>query len=79
MSKTFIGKVVSLKMNKTLLVEVETSRVHPIYKKTIKRSSNYKVHNEDASVKAGDVISFVETRPISKDKKYKFDKIIKQK
>lgn len=71
MSKTFLGKVLSLKMNKTIVVEVESNHLHPIYKKTIKRSKKYKVHNADRQVQVGEIVSFAETKPISKEKKYK--------
>ena len=79
MAKIFEGQVVSLKMNKTVLVEVESKRMHPIYKKTIKRTKKYKVHNESVGVKEGDLVSFTETRPLSKEKKYKLVKVLRAK
>lgn len=69
--KTFVGKIISTKMDKTVVVSVETKRPHPLYKKTIKRKKNYKVHNEDLDLKVGDIIKFVETRPISKEKRWR--------
>jgi len=69
--KTFIGKVKSCKMQKTVVVEVEIKRPHPLYKKLVKKTKNYKVHNENLDIKVGDIVKFVETRPISKDKKWK--------
>lgn len=79
MSKIFNGKLISLKMNKTVVVEVESSHIHPIYKKTIRRTKKYKVHNDNMEVNEGDLVSFIETRPISKEKKYKLVKIVKHK
>ncbi|MBI3980548.1 30S ribosomal protein S17 [Candidatus Microgenomates bacterium] len=79
MAKIFEGPVVSLKMNKTVVVEVESKRLHPIYKKTITRTKKYKVHNESPEVKEGDLVSFVETRPLSKEKKYKLVKVLRAK
>jgi len=71
MAKQVIGKVVSIKMNKTAVVEVQNERPHPIYKKTIRKMKRFKVHNENAEVKEGDVVTIVPTRPISKDKSWK--------
>lgn len=69
--KRFIGKVKSCKMQKTVVVTVTTQRPHPLYKKLVKKTKNYKVHNENLDLKVGDIVKFVETRPISKDKKWK--------
>lgn len=69
--KNILGKVVSVKMAKTVVVEVERQRVHPLYKKIMKKSSRFKVHNEDDSLKVGDIVKIVETRPKSKEKHYK--------
>ncbi|MBI4990607.1 30S ribosomal protein S17 [Candidatus Gottesmanbacteria bacterium] len=69
--KTLTGKVVSTKMAKTIIVEVVRQNVHPLYKKIMHRSTRYKVHNEDSSVKEGDTVKIVSVRPISKDKHYK--------
>ncbi len=71
MKKKLIGKVISNKMLKTLVVEVERKIVHPKYRKVIFRHKKYKVHNEDNNIKLGDLVEIVETRPISKDKHFK--------
>ncbi|MCS6956343.1 MAG: 30S ribosomal protein S17 [Patescibacteria group bacterium] len=71
MKKKLIGKVVSTKMTKTLVVEVERKIVHPKYKKVIIRHKKYKVHNDNKEIKLGDVVEIVETRPISKEKHFK--------
>ena len=68
--KIFQGKITSNKNNKTLIVEVERLLAHPVYKKRFKRSKKYHVHSEEEH-KIGEVIKFVETRPISKLKRWK--------
>jgi small subunit ribosomal protein S17 len=69
--KIISGKVVSAKMKNTLVVEVIRYHRHPLYKKYLKRSTRYKVHCEDSSIKEGDRVKIVSTRPISKEKHYK--------
>lgn len=69
--KILAGIVVSTVMSNTLVVEVVKSRLHPLYKKIIRKTKRYKVHNEDSSVKVGDMVKLVQTRPISKEKHYK--------
>ena len=69
--KTFQGKVVSTKMSKTLVVEVERQKLFPLYKKIVSRSKRYKVHNEDSSIKTGDNVVIQETKPYSKNKYFK--------
>lgn len=73
--RVFTGKVVSRKTEKTAVVEVTRHFAHPLYEKTVKRSKKYHVHDE-LGVNAGDVVSFVETRPISKTKKWKIIEVI---
>jgi len=68
--KIFKGKVIRNKMEKTATVAVERFITHPVYKKKIKRTRNYHVHDEKG-VKIGDVVSFVASRPYSKLKKWK--------
>lgn len=77
MAKIFNGVVVSTKTLKTIVVKVISQRVHPLYHKTLSRSKKYKVHSENNEVKVGDTITFVESKPISKDKRFKFLKIMK--
>ena len=74
--KTRFGRVVSTKMDKTVVVTVETSRRHPLYKKTIKRATKYKAHDEKNQCQLGDVVRIVETRPLSKDKRWRVAEII---
>ena len=69
--KKFRGTVVSTKMAKTAVVVVDGFKMHPKYKKHYKVSKRYKVHDEAGSAKAGDVVEFVECRPLSKDKKWR--------
>lgn len=68
--KIFKGKIVSTKMTNTVTVEVERFLAHPIYKKRFKRNKKYQVHS-DKELKVGDVVKFVETRPISKTKRWR--------
>ncbi len=69
--KVLKGVVTSDKMNKTIVVSVTRFVEHPKYGKRIKKSKKYKVHDENNSKKIGDIVEIVETRPISKDKKFK--------
>ncbi len=72
-----IGRVTSDKLNKTVTVLVERIAVHPIYKKTFKRSKNYLVHDE-LGAKEGDMVDIVKVKPISKNKHWAVKKIIGQ-
>jgi small subunit ribosomal protein S17 len=74
--KTRLGFVVSDKMNKTVVVAVETPKRHPVYKKTIKRVVRYKAHDEENKCKRGDRVRIVETRPLSKDKRWRVVEIV---
>ena len=76
--KLRVGTVVSDKMDKTIVAQVEMLKKHPIYKKYIKRSKRYKVHDAQNECRVGDVIRFVETRPISRDKSWKLVDIIER-
>ena len=73
-TKTLKGVVVSDKMDKTVVVSVSRFVEHPLYGKFYKISKKYKAHDEDNKYKIGDTVEIVETRPISKDKKYKVTK-----
>lgn len=68
--KQFTGTVVSTKMNKTVVVEVVSRFIHPLYKKTLFRTKKYLVHDEKDSAKVGQKIMFSETKPISKKKRF---------
>lgn len=69
--RTFTGTVVSDKMDKTIVVKVDRTKVHPRYHKRYTISKKYKVHDEKNQFKVGDKISFVECRPLSKEKRWK--------
>lgn len=66
--KTRVGKVVSDKMQKTIVVAVETTKPHPLYGKRVKHTKKFKAHDEHNEARIGDVVRIMETRPISKDK-----------
>ena len=68
--KIFQGTVVSDKMDKTIVVSVDTLGVHKIYKKRVKKSTKFHVHDENNTAHVGDVVRFMETRPLSKTVKY---------
>lgn len=74
--KTQIGIVVSDKMDKTVVVKVDRLVKHPVYSKYIKRAAKYKAHDDSNSCKIGDRVMIVETRPLSKDKRWKVREII---
>jgi len=77
--KTRIGTVVSDKMDKTVVVLVESLRRHTLYKKVVKHTSKFKVHDEENKCKTGDVVKIVETRPLSKDKRWRVVEVIGRK
>lgn len=70
------GKIVSDKMEKTVVVNVETIKEHPKYKKKYKTHKKYKAHNEGMDLKIGDIVVIKESKPISKDKKWEVIKKI---
>ncbi|NLO98177.1 MAG: 30S ribosomal protein S17 [Peptococcaceae bacterium] len=76
--KTRIGKVVSDKMDKTIVVEVTPTKSHPLYKKTVKYSKKYKAHHENNEAKIGDTVLIMETRPLSKDKRWRLVKVVEK-
>ena len=76
--KTMVGTVVSDKMDKTIVVAVETRVKHPIYKKTVKRTYKLKAHDEENSCKVGDTVKVMETRPLSKDKRWRLVEIVEK-
>jgi len=78
-AKVRIGHVISNKMQKTVVVAVGTIKRHPLYGKIIRRTIKYKAHCEDNSCGIGDEVRIVETRPLSKDKRWRVDKIIAKK
>jgi small subunit ribosomal protein S17 len=74
--KTRLGLVVGNKMQKTIIVAVQTLERDPIYKKTLKRVVKYKVHDEKNECKVGYKVKIVETRPLSKDKRWRVAEIL---
>jgi small subunit ribosomal protein S17 len=74
--KVRVGKVVSDKMNKTVVVAVDTPRHHPLYKKTIRRVVKYYAHDEDKISKLGDTVKLEETRPLSKLKRWRVVEVV---
>ncbi|MCL2265979.1 MAG: 30S ribosomal protein S17 [Treponema sp.] len=76
--KEFIGTVKSDKMEKTIVVSIETLTLHPLYKKYIKRSKKVKAHDEKNDAKIGDRVRVIECRPISKEKCWKLVEIIER-
>lgn len=76
--KTRIGKVVSDKMDKTLVVAVETKVRYSLYGKTINRTKKFKVHDESNEAKVNDRVLIMETRPLSKDKRWRLVEIVEK-
>jgi len=76
--KTRIGKVVSNKMDKTIVVAIETLVRHPLYKKSIKRTTKFKAHDENNECKVGDKVMIMETRPLSKEKRWRLVEILER-
>jgi small subunit ribosomal protein S17 len=74
--KTRLGKVISDKMDKTVVVAVDTPKRHPLYNKTMRRVVKYYAHDEKNQSKVGDTVRIVETRPISKLKKWRVAEIV---
>ncbi|MBO8126515.1 MAG: 30S ribosomal protein S17 [Firmicutes bacterium] len=73
--KTRIGTVVSDKMDKTIVVAVESLVRHPLYGKIIKRTKKFKAHDENNEAHVGDVVQIAETRPLSRDKRWRLVRI----
>jgi len=76
--KTLVGMVVSDKMDKTVVVKVDQLIKHPVYKKYIKRRAKYKAHDEQNSCSVGDKVIIVETRPLSRDKRWRVREILEK-
>lgn len=74
--REWVGRVLSNKMNKTVVVSVERSVTHPLYRKVMRRISKFKAHDEQNVCKVGDRVRMVETRPISKDKHWRVVEVI---
>ena len=76
--KTKIGKVVSDKMEKTIVVALEESVKHPLYGKVVKRTYKLKAHDEENACGIGDKVKVMETRPLSKDKRWRLVEIVEK-
>lgn len=76
--KTLIGIVDSNKMDKTIVVKVETAVRHPIYKKIVKRTYKLKAHDEENICQIGDKVKVMETRPLSKDKRWRLVEVMEK-
>ena len=76
--KVRTGKVVSDKMDKTIVVAVEDHVKHPLYKKIVKRTYKLKAHDENNECKVGDTVKVMETRPLSKDKRWRLVEIMER-
>lgn len=74
--KVYTGKVVSDKMDKTVVVAVTRTFQHPLYKKTVKEITKFKAHDEENKCKTGDTVQIIESRPLSKDKRWQVIKIV---
>ncbi len=76
--KTRMGRVISDKMDKTVVVAIETMVRHPLYGKTIRRTTKFKAHDADNSCGVGDMVEIMETRPISKEKHWRVVQIVEK-
>lgn len=76
--KTRVGKVVSDKMDKTIVVAIEDNVMYPLYKKIIKRTVKFKAHDEENAAHEGDKVEIMETRPLSKDKRWRLVRVVEQ-
>ena len=74
--KTRFGRVTSNRMDKTVVVVVETPKRHPLYKKTVKRMVKYQAHDESNKCRMGDEVSIIETRPFSRQKRWRVAEIV---
>jgi small subunit ribosomal protein S17 len=76
--KSKVGMVVSDRMDKTVVVRVERLVLHPVYKKYVKKRNTYKAHDEQNEYRIGDRVEIIETRPVSKDKRWRVSKLIER-
>lgn len=76
--KSRLGKVVSDKMDKTVVVAVETLTRQPLYGKIVRRTKKYKAHDEQNACKVGDIVKIMETRPLSKDKHWRVVEVVQK-
>ena len=76
--KTRTGKVTSNKMDKTIVVAIEEHVKHPLYKKVVKRTYTLKAHDENNECNIGDIVKVMETRPLSKDKRWRLVEVVEK-
>ena len=76
--KTRVGKVTSNKIDKTIVVAIEDHVKHPLYKKIVKRTYKLKAHDEENTCNIGDTVKVMETRPISKDKRWRLVEVVER-
>ena len=76
--KVRTGRVISDKMDKTVVVQVANRRSHPLYKKVMQRRENFKAHDETNECRIGDLVRIMETRPISKDKRWRVVEVVEK-
>ncbi|WP_027108751.1 30S ribosomal protein S17 [Lacticigenium naphthae] len=76
--KVYQGRVVSDKMDKTIVVEISTQKQHKMYGKRMKYSTKFKAHDEDNTAKIGDIVKIMETRPLSKDKRFRLLEVVEE-
>jgi small subunit ribosomal protein S17 len=76
--KIYTGKVISNRMDKTIVVSVERLTQHPFYRKTIKKITKFKAHDEENKCSIGDKVSIIESRPLSKDKRWRVLEVLKK-
>ncbi len=76
--KTRVGRVVSDKMQKTVVVEIETMRRHPLYKKVVRQNRRFKAHDERGEAHTGDTVLIQETRPLSKEKRWRVVQVVER-
>ena len=76
--KVRTGKVVSNKMDKTIVVATEKLVAHPLYNKQVKHTKKYKAHDEENKCQIGDIVKIMETRPLSKDKRWRLVEIVEE-
>lgn len=75
--RVITGRVVSTKMQKTVVVEVETTKQHPLYRKILRTAKKYMAHDEEQACKEGDIVEIVESRPMSRHKRWAVANIVK--
>jgi small subunit ribosomal protein S17 len=76
--KVMTGRVVSDKMQKTVIVEVESRSAHPLYGKVVTKVKRFKAHNEDPLAKMGDLVKIIESRPMSREKRFRVHEIVQR-